>query len=77
MSEHTKNHKFVNYSITKYIKFQLKHAFDQCKIKVGFMGTVSEIVLYISMNFFKKMKVLMAICSVVKFNVFCDGLANL
>ena len=49
-------HKFVNYSITKYIKFQLinkqqKHTFDQCQIKLGFMETVSDIVLHIVQEF--------------------------
>ena len=58
--------KFVNYSITKYIPFhsinnQQKHTFDQCQIKLGFMETVSEIVLYVVQDFLKEMKVLMAI----------------
>ena len=43
---------FVNYSITKYIKFQpinnqQKQTFAQCQIELGFMETVLEIILYI------------------------------
>ena len=48
--------KFLNYSITKYIKFQLvnKHTFDKCQIKLGFVETMSEIVLYIIQELFLK-----------------------
>ena len=43
--------KFINYPITKYIKFQW--SFDHCQIKLGLclMEPVSEIVLYIVQEF--------------------------
>ena len=51
--------KFVNYSITKYIKFQSirqqqKHTFDQCQMKLSSMETVSDIVLHIVQEFFNE-----------------------
>ena len=52
---HMKNLMFVNYSITKYIKFQSinnqkTHTFDQCQIKLGITETVLKLSCILSKN---------------------------